>query len=152
MDLPEALEVVDISMDILDDIWKQDDFPEYSQKRMIHLFDTFGGSIGRYIQKKFSSLEIWKMKFTEIKEKLQYAIQICEKWASVCETLTEKFWKNYHSHRWKDDQYYPNNLMKLCGRFKEVKKHIVFYICSHITSSVYTSNISKFIAVFSNFY
>ena len=127
LDLSEVIEVVDISMDILDYIWKQNDFPEYPQKRMIHVFDTFGGSIGRYIQKKFSTVDIWGTKFSEMKEKLQYAIQICEKWVNVCETLTEKFWRFYHSHRWEDERYYPNNLMKLCDRFKEVSKLLLDY-------------------------
>ena len=126
LELMEGLELVDISLDILDDIWKQDDHKEYSQQRMTHLFDIFGGSIGRYIQKKISSIELWKEKFTVVKENLQYGIQICEKWASVCETLTDRFWKTYHSHPWKGDKYGPFNLMKLCDRLQEVLDLILF--------------------------
>ena len=107
-------------MDILDDIWKQDDHAEYPQKRMIHIFDIFGGSIGRYIQKKFSDSDIWKLKFSVVKERLQYSIQICNKWKEVCGTLTEKFWKTYHAHPWKDDKYIPDNLLRLKDRFEEV--------------------------------
>jgi len=120
LDLADVLEIVDISMDILDEIWKQDDHSEYPQKRMIHVFDIFGGSIGRYLQKKFSDADIWKLKFSIAKERLQYSIQICDKWKDVCETLTERFWKTYHAHPWKDEKYMPDNLMKLCERFKEV--------------------------------
>uniref|UniRef100_A0A7M5UV62 Cytoplasmic dynein 2 heavy chain 1 n=1 Tax=Clytia hemisphaerica TaxID=252671 RepID=A0A7M5UV62_9CNID len=120
LELADVLETVDISMDILDEIWKQDDHKEYPQKRMIHIFDIFGGSIGRYLQKKFSDVDIWKLKFSVVKERLQYSIQICEKWRDVCKNLTEKFWKTYHAHPWKDGNYMPDNLMKLCERFKEI--------------------------------
>ena len=114
-------------MDILDEIWKQDDHAEYPQKRMIHVFDIFGGSIGRYLQKKFSDADIWKLKFSVAKERLQYSIQICNKWKDVCETLTERFWKTYHAHPWKDEKYTPDNLLKLCDRFKEVIAQTFLY-------------------------
>ncbi|XP_057314672.1 cytoplasmic dynein 2 heavy chain 1-like isoform X2 [Hydractinia symbiolongicarpus] len=120
LDLMETLEVVDISMDNFDELWKQDDHKEYPQQRMTHLFDIFGGSIGRHIQKKISTIELWKEKFSVVKENLQFGIQICEKWNNVCETLTERFWKTYHGHAWKGDKYVPINLMKLCSRLEEI--------------------------------
>lgn len=123
----ETLEVVDISMDNFDELWKQDDHKEYPQQRMTHLFDIFGGSIGRHIQKKISAIELWKEKFSVVKENLQFGIQICEKWNNVCETLTEQFWKTYHGHAWKGDKYVPINLMKLCSRLEEVKSVILIH-------------------------
>lgn len=107
-------------MDVFDEIWKQDDHKVYPSERMNHLFDISGGSIGRYLQKKLSALDIWHGKYSEIKENLHNSIQICEKWVAVCETLTDKFWKTYHPHPWKEDKYVPVNLIKLCSRIQEV--------------------------------
>ena len=118
--MAEGLELVDISLDVLDEIWKQDDHKEFPQRRMTHLFDIFGGSIGRYIQNKISKIELWKETFSVVKENLQYGIEICDKWVNVCETLTQRFWKTYHSHPWEGDNYVPGNLLKLCDRLKEV--------------------------------
>ena len=129
-EIAEVLEIVDVSMDILDELWKQDDFNEYPQIRMHHLFDIMGSSIGRYIQKKLTNMDIWNEKSNAIKEVLQYGIHICEKWLEVCETLTDKFWKTLPVHSWKGDKYVPLNLMKLCERLQEVyySASIMMYI------------------------
>ncbi|XP_047126593.1 cytoplasmic dynein 2 heavy chain 1 isoform X1 [Hydra vulgaris] len=119
-EIAEVLEIVDVSMDILDELWKQDDFPEYPQVRMHHFFDIIGSSIGLYIQKKLSNMDIWNEKSNVIKEVLQHGVQICEKWSEVCETLTDKFWKTLPAHPWKGDKYVPLNLMKLCERLQEI--------------------------------
>lgn len=42
MPLNDAMELVELTQDTLDDVWKQTDFDLYSENRMRHLMDVIG--------------------------------------------------------------------------------------------------------------
>ena len=42
MSLQDAMEIVDITQDTLDDVWKQTEYDEYPENRMRHLMDAIG--------------------------------------------------------------------------------------------------------------
>lgn len=42
MSLNDAMELVELTQDTLDDVWKQTDFDPYSENRMKHLMDVIG--------------------------------------------------------------------------------------------------------------
>lgn len=42
MSLQDAMEIVDITQDTLDDVWRQTEFDPYPENRMRHLMDCIG--------------------------------------------------------------------------------------------------------------
>ena len=42
MSLQDAMEIVDITQDTLDDVWRQTEFDPYPENRMAHLMDCIG--------------------------------------------------------------------------------------------------------------
>ena len=46
MGFPEVLELVDVTQDVLDDVWKQTDFDKpYPEKRMRHFMEVIGENL-----------------------------------------------------------------------------------------------------------
>ena len=121
----EIVEAIDVSLDTLDELWKQDDHKAFSEARMSHLFDIFTGALLRCIQKKMSEVDLWTGTYSKTKEHVRLASQICEKWIMVCQRLTEQFWKRFPSHPWTGDCYVPHQLVKLSERLDEVDNFIL---------------------------
>ncbi|ESO93665.1 hypothetical protein LOTGIDRAFT_209197 [Lottia gigantea] len=121
MPFQDVMELVEITQDTLDDIWKQGDYdPSYPENRMKHLMDVIGGSLARYCQKKLSEEDLWNGVFSPIREALRSGLTICERWVSVCETLTLQFWRRYAPHSWKGEKFVPENIKKLGERLEEI--------------------------------
>ncbi|XP_071126281.1 cytoplasmic dynein 2 heavy chain 1-like isoform X2 [Mytilus edulis] len=120
MSLQDVMELVDITQDALDDVWKCIEYDLYPEPRMKHFMDVIGGSLGRYIQRKLSEEDLWMGKFGPVKESLRSAVSICDRWQGVCETLTGQFWKHFKAHPWKGERYTPDNLKKLSERLDEI--------------------------------
>ncbi|XP_077984893.1 cytoplasmic dynein 2 heavy chain 1-like [Glandiceps talaboti] len=118
--LVEGLELVETTQDCLDDIWKQTEFDPYPETRMRHLMEVVGGALGRYVQRKLGSLDLWRDPFHKVKEALRSGIAICERWVVACEQLTVQFWKRYTPHQWKGEKYVPEGLGSLGNRLEEV--------------------------------
>jgi len=67
---------------------------------------------------------LWQGNYGHIKECLRSGIAICERWVSVCETLTMQFWKNFRSNPWKGEKFVPETMNKLAERLQEVCLHV----------------------------
>ncbi|KAK7096855.1 hypothetical protein V1264_003902 [Littorina saxatilis] len=117
--LSDAMELVELTQDTLDDLWKQSD-PSYPEARMKHLLDVIAGSFGRYVQRKLADENLWNGNFNTVREALRMGVAICERWTTVCETLTMQFWKRFAPHPWKGEKYTPDTLKKLCERLEEI--------------------------------
>ncbi|XP_067663541.1 cytoplasmic dynein 2 heavy chain 1-like isoform X1 [Haliotis asinina] len=120
MSLQDALELVEVTQDTLDDVWKQTDFDPYPEARMRHLMDIIAGSLGRYVQRKLSEEDLWTGHFSSIREDMRSGITVCERWLSVCETLTVQFWRRYGPNPWKGERFIPENMKKLVTRLEEI--------------------------------
>ena len=70
LQLVDAEEVLEIVHNGLDDLWKVDEW-EYPQKRMVHFMDVLANALTRFLQSKYSTLDIWKGPFSQIEESLQ---------------------------------------------------------------------------------
>ncbi|XP_065895029.1 cytoplasmic dynein 2 heavy chain 1-like [Dysidea avara] len=102
----EALELVEVTQDALDDLWKQVEHePVYPEKRMKHMSEVMSDSVGRFIQRKLGVLDD--------------GVHVCEKWSSAAEMLTLQYWKNYSSHPWKGKNFSSPNLQQLIDRLEE---------------------------------
>lgn len=79
-------------------------------------------SIGRYVKKKLSEVDIWFGPYIKIHEALRSAITVCETWISACESLTLHLWKRYSPHPWKGNKFVPKHLQQLAQRIEEVNQ------------------------------
>ncbi|XP_071846316.1 cytoplasmic dynein 2 heavy chain 1-like isoform X2 [Apostichopus japonicus] len=118
--LSGVVEVTETAQDAFDDLWRQGEFQPYPENRMKHLMEVTGGSLGRFIQRKLASLNLWQDPFHKVKEGIQLGVSICDKWVSTCEKLTEQFWKRDPIHPWKGSKFVPENLLCLSKRLQEV--------------------------------
>ncbi|KAH3831149.1 hypothetical protein DPMN_104411, partial [Dreissena polymorpha] len=120
MSLMDAMEMVDITQDTLDDVWRQTDFDAYPENRMRHLLDCIAGSLGRFVQRKLAEENLWTGQLGPIKDALRAGVSICERWITACESLTGQFWKRDTLHPWKGDKVSPEGLKKLAVRLEEI--------------------------------
>lgn len=78
------------------------------------------GSLGRFVQKKLGTLNLWEDSFHTVKENLKAGIIICEQWVAACDHLTGQLWQRYTPHIWRGEKYIPETLGKLGKRLEEV--------------------------------
>ena len=111
----DAMEQLDKTQDILNDIWEQTDHNPYPESRMVHLLEVISGSVSRYVQRKLSELDYWSGQFNQVHTSLQDGLMVCERWSGTCEALTTKFWKH-----WKGGPFVSEILTQLSNRIEEV--------------------------------
>ena len=121
LSFPDALELVEVTQDTLDDLWKQTDYsPAFPEERMRHLLEVISGSFGRFVQRKLNKVDVWSGPFGQIRTSLQDGLMVCEKWSSAAEMLTTQFWKHYSAHPWKGSSFASPTLTQLIQRLEEV--------------------------------
>ncbi|XP_038617598.1 cytoplasmic dynein 2 heavy chain 1 [Tachyglossus aculeatus] len=120
LSLLEAVDLVETTRDTVDDVWRQTEHDHYPESRMLHLLNVIGGSLGRFVQKKLGSLNLWEDAFHLVKENLKAGITICEQWVAACDHLTGQVWQRYIPHPWKMGKYFPESLDRLGKRLEEI--------------------------------
>ncbi|KAG8136946.1 hypothetical protein E2320_005491 [Naja naja] len=120
LSLFEVVDLVETTRDIVDDVWRQSDHEPFPQSRMKNLLDVIAGSLGRFVQKKLGTLNLWEDSFHTVKENLKAGIIICEQWVAACDHLTGQLWQRYTPHIWRGEKYIPETLGKLGKRLEEV--------------------------------
>ncbi|XP_047109239.1 cytoplasmic dynein 2 heavy chain 1 [Schistocerca piceifrons] len=117
--LQDGEDVTESAFNILDDLWKLDDY-QYPQTRMEHLFCVTGNCLIHFIQKKLRETDLWKEPFISVEELVNTALSICRNWINSCERLTSLFWANYSPHPWHGKPYLPTHVMNLASRLEEI--------------------------------
>ena len=118
----EALELVEVAQDTLDDVWKEMDFdPAYPEKRMTHLLQIISDSFGRFVQRKLTGCNFWTGLFSRVRTLVQDGLMVCDKWSAATEALTVQYWKQYSLHRWKGGEFVSTSLSQLTQRLEEVQ-------------------------------
>uniref|UniRef100_A0A670IVV3 Dynein cytoplasmic 2 heavy chain 1 n=1 Tax=Podarcis muralis TaxID=64176 RepID=A0A670IVV3_PODMU len=120
LSLFEVVDLVETTRDTVDDVWRQPEHEPFPQPRMQNLLDVIAGSLGRFVQKKLGTLNLWEDSFHIVKENLKAGIMICEQWVAACDHLTGQLWQRYTPHVWQDEKYVPEMLGKLGKRLEEV--------------------------------
>ncbi|PAA68244.1 hypothetical protein BOX15_Mlig013490g1 [Macrostomum lignano] len=118
--IADALDLVDATQDILDELWKQSETTPYPESRMRHLMEITGNEIVRYLQNRLSSLALWTETYSVVKDSLDLAVQVCDRWLRACEQLTGQFWKRYAPNPWKGSVQRLTYLEKFKQRLEEV--------------------------------
>ena len=121
----ESLELIEVTQDTLDDVWKETDFPPpYPEKRMTHLLVVLSDSFGRFVQCKLTGCDFWGGNFSQVRNSLQDGLMVCHKWSSAGEALTTQFWKQYSLHKWLGHVFVSLPLTQLIQRLEEVSREI----------------------------
>ena len=131
LELDDTLELLESTQDAMDEIWKQDDHKPYPEGRMKHLLDVTAGALGRYVQRKLGSVDIWQGPFNLVRDSIRKAVSVSERWVSACETLTSQYWKRFPTHPWKGEKFTPESLSQLSSRLEEVclYKNMFYWNC-----------------------
>uniref|UniRef100_H2ZEZ5 Uncharacterized protein n=1 Tax=Ciona savignyi TaxID=51511 RepID=H2ZEZ5_CIOSA len=122
LSLGDGIELVEQLQDSLDDLWKQTEFPEYPETRMINFFTVIGDELCRFAQRKLDTdfTSIWESSFIPVRESLRQSVSLCDRWVNLAATLTSRLWKQYPSHPWKSGKYKAVNVINSMNRFQEV--------------------------------
>ena len=117
----EALELVEVCQDTLDDVWKETEFdPPYPENRMKHLLEVISDSFARFVQRKLHGCDFWMGQFSQVRTRVQDGLMVCDKWSSAAEALTVQYWKQYALHRWRGGAFVSGSLSQLTLRLEEV--------------------------------
>jgi dynein heavy chain 2 len=116
----DVLELLDVSQDCLDGLWRLSHFAVYPEPRMEHVLKLIGEGLLEYLNTKINSMSIWADSFPVVRDNFRKAIQIGEKWGTVCETLTGSFWTSFEKHHWQGGKYLDSNLKTFTERLDEV--------------------------------
>ncbi|KAJ6633478.1 hypothetical protein lerEdw1_014502, partial [Lerista edwardsae] len=120
LSLFEVVDLVETTQETVDEVWRQTEHEPFPQQRMQNLLDVIAGSLGRFVQKKLGTLNLWEDAFHIVKENLKAGIMICEQWVAACDHLTGQLWQRYTPHLWQNEKYVPETLGKLGKRLEEV--------------------------------
>ncbi|XP_069615312.1 cytoplasmic dynein 2 heavy chain 1 [Ranitomeya imitator] len=118
--LVELVELVETTKEVVDDVWRQTEHDPYPERRMKHLLEITGNTLGRCVQKNLTEMNLWTEPFPAVKETLRAGIAVCEQWTAACEHLTGQLWRHYTPHLWKHEKYIPESLHNLGRRLEEV--------------------------------
>ena len=117
----EVIDLVDITQDCLDEVWKQTEHdPPYPEQHMTHLLEIISGNFSRYVQRHLKDLDVWSGQFKLVYSSLQDSLRLCDKWSGVAEALTTKFWKQFSAHQWKGTAFVSESLSLMTLRIEEV--------------------------------
>ncbi|KAM6946318.1 LOW QUALITY PROTEIN: cytoplasmic dynein 2 heavy chain 1 [Aplochiton taeniatus] len=120
LSLADMADLVEVSKDTLDDVWRQGDHEAFPETRMARLMDAIGAALGRSVQKKLSGVRLFEQPFPPVRESLRAGVAVCEQWASACEHLTGQAWKRHAPHPWKGEPHCPQAPRRLAQRLDEV--------------------------------
>ncbi len=111
--LTAALEVDGRVERALDDMFREEDYPEM---RMTHLLKLIGDSVIQFVQSSLAAKDIWRSSFAVAERELNNAIALCECWASSSESLV-RGWREIR--KWKGD-YVDKRMGGLMERLKKL--------------------------------
>uniref|UniRef100_T1IHY1 Cytoplasmic dynein 2 heavy chain 1 n=1 Tax=Strigamia maritima TaxID=126957 RepID=T1IHY1_STRMM len=120
INLESCDDLLETTYNSLDELWKQDENGYYPQIRMAHLMEIIGNAIGRAIQDKLTSHDIWNGPYVTIEQALSDALNVCEMWNDYCKELTTLYWPGYTPHPWRGPPFLPTQLGKLTERLQKV--------------------------------
>ncbi|KAJ3042257.1 Cytoplasmic dynein 2 heavy chain 1 [Rhizophlyctis rosea] len=118
--LLDVADLADEVQGILDEIWRQVDNPPYPEPRMTHLVEAITTQFIGRVMDDFAGVNIMIVPYSKIKESLQAAVQLFDRWEATLITLTVRLWPNYSSHSWKGMKIEPAGLREFANRLKEI--------------------------------
>jgi dynein heavy chain 2 len=119
--LPMLMDAMDTMMDTLDSLWQTDAEPRFPQARMHHFLKLIAGQLGRSVQAKLNSLNVWTSAFSQVSKHIREGVKVCEKWNEICMDLTSVQWRSTEN-RWEGEPYKDAFLASMAQRISEVSQ------------------------------
>lgn len=117
----QLMDGMDAIMDALDTLWQCEIDPPYPLHRMQHFLKVIGGAIGRSVQAKLNSLNVWTSAFSQVSKLIREGHKVCERWNEIVADLTGVQWRN-GEHEWEGEQMRDTFLANLAARIQEVNQ------------------------------
>lgn len=114
-------DLTDALMDAIDSLWNSDVTPPYPAARMLHFLRVLGGALGRSVQLKLNSMNVWTSSFSQVSKHIREGHKVCERWNEITVDLTDVQWRS-SENRWDGDPYQDPFLTNLAARIQEVSK------------------------------
>jgi dynein heavy chain 2 len=120
MNLIALLEVIEKTHDVLDAVWRQQEYDAYPQERMAHILGLVSEDIVGCVQQQLSHLNLMGDPLLKVLEPLRGSIQVCDNLLSTFDTLTAKIWPNSMTNKWKGEPFTDRNLTQLAVRMTSI--------------------------------
>ena len=120
----DQIELAEKIHETLDDIWRQQDFAEYPQKRMQHILSIISDDLVACIQNYLSQFDMMNDYLVKLSETLRNGLQVCEALLSTFDALTAKIWPNTMVNRWCGEAFVSRSLQKLSERIEAVTVYL----------------------------
>lgn len=85
-------------------------------------------SILRALLNKLTKIKPFEDNYSEVKESLKHAINVCERWIECCHYLTGRMWKVSQTHKWENEIFSPVPIVEYNKRLKEVSTKKLFIL------------------------
>ncbi|TPX62627.1 hypothetical protein PhCBS80983_g00247 [Powellomyces hirtus] len=136
MSMGDLTEVVEQTQDTLEDLWRQGEFPEYTETRMNNLVTVITDQLIGGVQEKFSAVNVMTEPFTKIKDNLKEGLAVLQLWESAACTLTGRLWPHYAAHSWEGPPFSHGPLTLFIARLVEVQTlRSTHELISHLLTS-----------------
>lgn len=77
-------------------------------------------SILKALLNRLAKVKPFEDTYSDVKEPLKHAINVCESWTESCHNLTGRNWKASKTHKWENDRYTPVAIFEYGKRLAEV--------------------------------
>eukprot|EP00931_Biecheleriopsis_adriatica_P043590 TRINITY_DN24917_c0_g1_i1.p1 TRINITY_DN24917_c0_g1~~TRINITY_DN24917_c0_g1_i1.p1 ORF type:complete len:4311 (+),score=994.91 TRINITY_DN24917_c0_g1_i1:69-13001(+) len=114
-------DLTDTLMDAVDNLWQSDATPPYPGIRMLHFLKILAGALGRSVQTKLNSLNVWTSSFSQVSKHIREGHKVCERWNEITVDLTDVQWRSAENE-WKGEVYKDSFLTNLAARIQEVSQ------------------------------
>eukprot|EP01116_Phalansterium_solitarium_P024804 TRINITY_DN91_c0_g1_i3.p1 TRINITY_DN91_c0_g1~~TRINITY_DN91_c0_g1_i3.p1 ORF type:complete len:4095 (+),score=2036.97 TRINITY_DN91_c0_g1_i3:208-12492(+) len=119
--LSEAIEIIDGAQDSLDNIWKLTSYEVYPEDRMRRFFAIVSAMLVDFIRSKLTSVNLFADDYSSVRDAIRDAYEVGERWLTLTETLTTKYWQGYEKHPWKGGKYQDQDIKTVADRLDEIK-------------------------------
>ncbi|CAE8588828.1 unnamed protein product [Polarella glacialis] len=117
--LPQLSDLMETLMESVDALWQSDVQPAYPAPRMRHFLKVIAGAIGRSVQAKLNSLNVWTSSFSQVSKHIREGHRVCERWNEITVDLTDVQWRSSENN-WDGEGVKDHFLTQLGLRIQEV--------------------------------
>lgn len=115
----DVIMLIDDAQQAFNGLWHENNFARgtsFPKTRMVRLLDVIGGTLAAYIRRNLSEFSLWKGPYTKVKHAINSAVELCAKWISTTDNLSEQDWRE----RWTGGKYVDQIILPFRTRLQEI--------------------------------
>ncbi|KAI8896032.1 dynein heavy chain and region D6 of dynein motor-domain-containing protein [Globomyces pollinis-pini] len=120
MGIYDMIETVEKFHDVVDDMWRQQEYVQYPQDRMCHLLSLSSDWIIGSLQQHLSQYDLLNEPLSKVLEPLKNARQVTDDLLSTLDTLTAKIWPNTLTNKWVGESFKSETLRLFSNRLHNI--------------------------------